>query len=233
MGRVFESLLDTVAGAVGSTDVRPRFEDHLTQHDHDDHERVPPRFSTPRRRPIVVFVTPNYRNELPNNAMIGELGAMQKIAHMQLPDGSQAIEVARWIPDGPHDLEGRLILVDPLAGTRNNSELIDGKGDRELHVRTDIDRVIAVIVRFPVSEAQFAQIHTVFRTYGSPELVADFSNAGLYMDMRYGASERERTYGSAPVTRPYSIEVLRQFDSVRVPTQKLADQIKRDLRGAA
>lgn len=223
MGSLFGSLLETVADVVGSTDMSPPAQSHGSDR--------PKTYRTDR--PLVVFVTPNYRNERPNNAMLGEIGLMQAIAHMQRDDGRSAVDLARWIPSSPNDLEGRLILVDPLAGTRNNSELIDGLGERELHVRTDIDRVVAVIVRFPVSEAQFAQIHTVFCTYSRPRLIADFSNAGLYVDMRYGASERERTVGSAAVTKPYSVEVLRQFDSIRVPTQKLADQIRRDLRGAA
>jgi len=225
MGSIFGSLLDTVAGAVGS--------DEMTDKAHVDtafHSR--PTRKLPR--PLIVFITPNYRDEPPNNAMLGELGAMQSIAHMQASDGSQAIDIARWIPSGPHDLEGRLILVDPLAGTRNNTELIDGEGQRELHIRTDIDRVVAVVVRFPISETQFAQINTVFCTYGRPQLIADFSNAGLYMDMKFGPSERERAnYGATAITRPYSLEVLRQFDTVRVPTQKLADMIQRELRGAA
>jgi hypothetical protein len=184
-------------------------------------------------QPLVVFVTPNYRDEPPSNAMLGELGAMQALAHLKNPDGSAAVEIARWIANGPTDLEGRLIAVDPLAGTRNNSELIDGQGRRQLHVRTDIERVVSVIVRFPVSDAQFAQIQTVFCTYGRPRLVADFSNAGLYMDMKLGPSSRERAnFGGSAMTKPYSLKVLSQFDAVRVPNQRLADMIQRELEEA-
>jgi hypothetical protein len=202
---------------------------------HVPHDHIP----TPAEyygvaHPLVVFITPNYRNELPNNAMLGELGTMRALATLRNPDGSPALEIARWIPNGPDDLEGRLIVIDPLAGTRNNDGLNDGTSQKELSVRTDIDRVVAVVVRFPVSETQFAQIQTVFCTYGRPRMVADFSNAGLYMDMRYGPSTREREkFGINATTKPYSVKVLSQFDVIRVPNEKLAAMIEQDLEGAA
>jgi len=181
--------------------------------------------------PLTVFITPNYANEPPNNAMIGELGTMQSIAHMRNPDGSQAMDIARWIPSGPNDTVGRLVKIDPLGGARSKD--IEAKDQEELHIRTDIDRVVAVIVRFPISEAQFSQIQTVFCTYGRPRLIADFSNAGLYMDMKYGPSARERDFGVLANTRPYSLKVLTQFDVVRVPNQRIADMIQREVKGAA
>lgn len=182
--------------------------------------------------PLIVFVTPSYKDEPPSNAMIGEIGAMQAIARLRNPDGSQAIELARWIPRGPGDLEGRLVTIDPLHDF--NPRGVRTTPPRELHVRTDIDRVVAVIVRFPIAEAQFAQIQTVFCTYGQPRLIADFSNAGLYVDMKLGPSNRERmSYGASAVSSPYSVKVLSQFDAVRVPTQRIADVIKKELQGAA
>lgn len=225
MGNLFGNLLDAVAVTVGSDAVNS---DPVTQ------PEAPVKRARPSIKPLVVFVTPSYKNEPINNAMLGELGAMQTIAHMTDPQGQSVVDIARWIPNGPHDVEGRLVLIDPLAGTRNNAGLAEDIGQRELHVRTDIDRVIAVIVRFPCSEALFAQVQTVFCTYGRPQLIADFSNAGLYMDMKFGPSAKERAeYGGSSLTRPYSLEVLRQFDTVRVPTQKISDMIQRELRGAA
>lgn len=186
-------------------------------------------------KPLVVYVTPNYADEPPSNALFGELGSMQAIARVRDESGAQAIELARWVPSGPDDLEGQLVVIDPLAGGGQTprGKLTPSQG-RELHVRTDIDRVVAVVVRFPIAEERFTQIHTVFCTYGSPRLIADFSNAGLYMDMRMGQSMRERGDITAPkVSRPYSLKVLSQFDVVRVPTQRIADMLQRELKGAA